>query len=129
MRKTLLVKKLIYFGFLLTALFAIAWPGIAADFGINYAQNLQLANTNQDPRDATINIVRYLLTFIGLLAVIVIIYGVVGAVNAGGNEERAAFAKKTILAGVIGLVVVLAAFVIIQFVIGTTTNILANGNP
>ena len=130
--KAKLVKKLVILAtFLIVAVpvFSFALTASAADFGINYAQNLQLANTNQDPRDAAVNIVRYLLTFLGIIAVIVILYGGFVWLTAGGNEDKVGKAKKLIVAGIIGLIVVLAAFVIVQFVIGTTTNILANGNP
>ncbi len=38
--------------------------------------------------------------------------------TAGGNEEKIAGAKKMLGAGIIGLVIILAAFAIASFVVG-----------
>lgn len=59
-----------------------------------------------------------LLPLIGVLAVIVIIYGGVLYVTAGGNEEQSAKAKRTLLYGIIGLIIVIASFAIYKFIIG-----------
>ena len=105
---------------------AIALPVFAAspNLGIEYANNLGLTGNNADPRDAAVTVVRYLMTFLAIIAVIIILLGGFRWMTAGGNEDRIASAKKTIIAGAIGLVVILAAFAIVQFVINTTSNIL-----
>ena len=131
MKKTFLKKFVAIATFLIIAVpvFSLALNVSAADLGFNYATNLELANTNQDPRDAAVNIVRYLMTFLGIIAVSVILLGGFKWLTAGGNEDKVAEAKKLIVAGIIGLIIILAAFVIVQFVVGTTTNILTSGNP
>ena len=129
-----MLKGIITFSLVFAIIFSCLSLGITAlaqgpDLGINYASNLNLAGTNQDPRDAAVNIVRYLMTFLGIIAVVVILFGGFKWMTAGGNEDRVAEAKKLIVAGIIGLIIVLAAFAIVQFVLSTTTNLLSNGTP
>lgn len=94
------------------------------DFGLNEAANIGLPNTSQDPKEAAVNIVRYLMTFLGIIAVIVILYGGFLWLTAGGNEDRVGSAKKTIIAGCIGLVIIIAAYAIVTIVVGFAQNIL-----
>ena len=108
------------------ALSALAAPVLAAtpDLGLNYAANLGLAGKDEDPRDATVDFIKYAMTFLGLIAVIVMLYGGFRWMTAGGNEDRVSKAKQTIIAGAIGLAVVMASYAIVQFVVNTTSNIL-----
>lgn len=53
-----------------------------------------------------------LLPLIGVLAILVIIYGGVLYITAGPNEEQAAKAKRTLMYGIIGLILVAASFLI-----------------
>ena len=114
---------------LLVPALAIAMPAMATPInsGLNYARNLELADTNQDPRDAAVNIVRYLMTFLGIIAVVVILLGGFQWLTAAGNEDKVASAKRTIIAGVIGLIIILAAFAIVTFVVNTSSGLLSNG--
>jgi len=64
------------------------------------------------------------MTFLAIIAVIVILIGGFRWMTAAGNEDRVASAKKTIIAGAIGLIIILAAYAIVTFVITTTTNLL-----
>ena len=98
------------------------------DLGLNYANDLGLANpTDPDPRAMAVNIVKYLMTFLGLIAVVVILIGGFRWMTAGGNEDKVASAKQMIIAGAIGLIIILAAYAIVQFVINTTGGLI-NGN-
>ena len=105
-------------------LFAVE-AGAQPNLGIDYATNLGLTSAaNTDPRDAAVDVVRYLMTFLAIIAVIVILIGGFRWMTASGNEDRVASAKKTIIAGAIGLIIILAAYAIVTFVITTTTNLL-----
>ncbi len=105
------------------AVAALALPAVAApDLGLEYATNMGLASQNGDVRDTAVDIVKYLMTFLGIIAVGIILYGGFVWMTASGNEDKVASAKKTITAGAIGLVVILAAFAIVTFVIQITTN-------
>jgi len=76
-----------------------------------------------DLASSVIKIVQWILGFLGLIAVIMILYGGFIWMTAGGNEEKVASAKKIISAAVIGLIVVLLAWAIVIFVVQTTSNV------
>lgn len=57
----------------------------------------------------------------GLIAVVVIIVGGIQYVTSGGDPGKAAKAKNVILYAVIGLIIVLLAAVITNFVIGAVS--------
>lgn len=82
-------------------------------------------STNTDVRLIVINIVRYLLGFLGLLAVIIVLYGGYLWMTAAGNAQQVDQAKQVLKNGLIGLVIILSAFAIVQFVIYSFFN---NGN-
>lgn len=58
-----------------------------------------------------------LLFFAGAIAVVIIIFGGVRYVTSTGDAMRVKQAKDTILYGVIGLIVSILAFAIVQFII------------
>ncbi|MCK5060946.1 hypothetical protein KAR28_00180 [Candidatus Parcubacteria bacterium] len=100
----------------------------AIDLGIGYAENIGLASAgDEDIRDTAVGIIQYLLTFLGIIAVGIILYGGFVWMTAGGNEDRVAKAKKIITAGAIGLIIVISAFAITSFVIEMTENAINGG--
>ncbi len=105
----------------------LALPVMAQNIGLNYAENIGLSGTNMNPQEAAVSIIKYLMTFLGIIAVAVILLGGFRWLTAGGNEDKIASAKNTIIAGVIGLIIVLAAYAIVQFIVSTTTNLIENG--
>ena len=58
-----------------------------------------------DIREAIMNVTNWILGFIAIIATLVIIYGGVQYLTAGGNEDNVANAKKTISFGIIGIVI------------------------
>ena len=64
-----------------------------------------------------IRVVQWVLGLLGLIAVIMIMYGGFLWMTAGGNEENVEKAKKLIIAGVIGLAIILSAYAIARFVV------------
>lgn len=86
----------------------------------NYAENLNLINT--DLPTAVVNVINYILLFLGLIAVIMILWGGFQWLTAGGNEEKVDKAKKILTAAIIGLVIVLFAYAIANFVISVLLN-------
>lgn len=68
-------------------------------------------------RALVLRIVDFFLLFLGLIAVIMIIYGGITYVTAAGNQEKIESAKKIILYAVIGIVIVLISFALVNTVI------------
>jgi TRAP-type C4-dicarboxylate transport system permease small subunit len=64
-----------------------------------------------------INIINAIIGVLGLVAVIVIILGGVQYMTSSGDAAKVKKAKDTILYGVIGLIVCVLAFAIVNFVI------------
>jgi heme/copper-type cytochrome/quinol oxidase subunit 2 len=125
MKKVL--KNLVVFSFIFVMSAAIALPAMASGdiIGINYASNFGLNATDGDVRQQAVEIIRYLMTFLGIIATVIILLGGFRWLTAAGNEDRIAEAKKTIIAGVIGLIIILAAFAIVTFVVNITNNSLS----
>jgi len=70
-----------------------------------------------DPREMAANVINVILGFLGIIAVILILIGGFMWMTSQGSEEKTGTAKKIMSAGVIGLVIVLAAFGIAKFVV------------
>lgn len=87
------------------------------NFGLDYANNIGLQNTN--PKNVIVNVVQVFLGFLGLIAVIIILIGGFTWMTAGGNEEKVKTGQKWIINGVIGLVIILASYGITSWVITT----------
>ena len=79
--------------------------------------NSNIVNTNINAWDTASNMIDKVLGFLGLIAVIIILYGGFRWMTAGGNEDAVKKAKHTLMAGIIGLVIIMAAWGIARFVI------------
>ncbi|MBI3115123.1 MAG: hypothetical protein HYZ09_01350 [Candidatus Kerfeldbacteria bacterium] len=76
-----------------------------------------------DLKDTVINIIKWVLGILALVAVSFIIYGGFTWMTASGNDDRIGKAKSIISAAVIGLIVVILAWAVVIFVAGTTANV------
>jgi heme O synthase-like polyprenyltransferase len=63
-------------------------------------------------------VIDILLVLAGVVAVVYIIIGGYQYVTSAGNAEQAGQAKNTVLYAIIGLVIIFAAFLIVNFVLG-----------
>ncbi|MCK5122936.1 MAG: hypothetical protein KAQ87_02205 [Candidatus Pacebacteria bacterium] len=70
-------------------------------------------NVETDIEQAIMNVTNYILGFIAIIATLVIIYGGVRYLTAGGNEDSVAEAKKIIASGVIGMVIAGLAYAMV----------------
>ncbi len=92
------------------------WAGREGEF------QTQTGLGNRDPRDIIGAVINVMLGFLGIIAVVLILLGGFKWMTAAGNEDKVAEAKKLMAAGVIGLVIVLAAFALAQFVLRQLIN-------
>jgi hypothetical protein len=65
------------------------------------------------------SLIRVALGFLGVIAVVIILLGGFKWMTAGGNEEKVSEAKRLIVAGIIGLAIILSAYTIASFVISS----------
>lgn len=93
----------------------------AVNMSVNYTNHVDSSNLDENVN----NILNAVIGALGLVAVIVIIIGGVSYMTSGGDAGKVKTAKNTILYGVIGLVICVLAFAIVNFVI---TNIIGNAN-
>lgn len=78
-----------------------------------------LTLTSQDIRVTVSNIINVALGLLGIIAVVIILIGGFKWMTAGGNDEKVGEAKNLIMAGIIGLIIIFAAWSIARFVIGS----------
>lgn len=65
-------------------------------------------------RGIILTIINFFLGFLGLLAVIMVIYGGFLYVSSAGNEENVNKAKKILLYAVLGIVVIIVSFALVN---------------
>jgi uncharacterized membrane protein YidH (DUF202 family) len=112
--------------FALTTSTVKAQEAAAEAFGLaDLDGEINLSDAEKDPKTVAIDIINYLLTFLGIIAVVIILLGGFKWMTAAGNEDKVAEAKKLIVAGIIGLAIIMSAWVITKAVISAVdTNIL-----
>ena len=98
-----------------------------ADFGIGHLDGTTedsegLVLGNRDPRSIVTQIINTALGFLGVIAVIIVLLGGFKWMTAGGNEDKVKEAKKLLGTGIIGLVIILAAWGIARFVLTQLIN-------
>jgi len=98
---------------------------LAIDLNAPTANTIDTGVTEPLP-ELIVRVLNYLLGFLGLVAVIMIIYGGYTWMTAAGNEDKIDRAKKIILGAVIGLIIVMISWAIVFFVGNTFLN---NGSP
>ncbi len=73
------------------------------------------------------NVVNFMLYVVGVLSVIMLIWGGLRYVLSGGNEKSVTAAKNTILYAIIGLIVALLSYAIINFVLTSVSGMGGSG--
>ncbi len=86
--------------------------------GPGFIDGLHLDDELQ-PREAAVGIINLVLSFLGLVAVVIVLIGGFKWMTAGGNEEKVGAAKKLLVGGLIGLVIVLLAWGISSWILET----------
>lgn len=117
-------QALVAFGVIALAVLAASALGIDPA----HAQLIQTDDSPQNITDATggegsfrtlaRTIVNFFLYFLGFIATIMIIYGGVLYVTSAGNDDNVGKAKKILLYAVVGIIIILLSFAIVNTVIG-----------
>lgn len=71
----------------------------------------------RDIKETVAGIIQVVLGFLGLIALVIILLGGFKWMTAAGNEDKVAEAKKVLGAGIVGLIIIFAAYAIATFVI------------
>lgn len=109
------MKKIVFLTCLVSLFAFSVLPALALETGITYGTYTGLGT--KDIREGIMNVINVLLGFLGILAIIIILWGGFRWLTSGGNEEKVGEAKKIITAGIIGLVIIFTAYAIASFVI------------
>lgn len=72
---------------------------------------------SSDAREFVVNTVNFVLTFLGLLAFVIVLYGGFLYVSAAGNEEQTGKGKKAITYAAIGIVIIIGSFALVNTLI------------
>ena len=97
--------------------FAIGEGGFSS--GVSSARGAGVPTNLADGEDSIIRrIINILLYAIGVVSVVMLIFGGFRYVVSGGKKESVTDAKNTILYAIVGLLLAIFAYAIIQFVVG-----------
>jgi len=130
----LLFLPLFFLLFTVVFLSPLALADVPQNGGLNNRPNCNEFGVKcnvSDPGDwkgAIMSVINYFLTFLGLIAVIVIIYAGVRLLVSLGNEQAVKTATKTIMYAVIGLLIVFLAYAIVVWVANVPTNTNSGAN-
>ena len=117
-RKTLVAAVLS----LAVAAVAVVMPIVLPSASAQFKSGLDAARTDEmstKPIGTTIGeVVNIFLYFVGAVAVIVVIWGGFQYITSSGDSQKATTAKNTIMYAVIGIVVVVMSYAIVNWVFG-----------
>ncbi len=108
--------KLFIFIFGLITLVVGANFSLAADFGIDPVSNV-VALAQGDPRVIIGRIIQVALSFLGVIALILIMYAGFLWMTSNGDEDKISKAKQILKNAVIGLVIILSSWAITTFIL------------
>lgn len=82
---------------------------------MSWTSNLKLGTT--DPREIVGNLISSGLGYLGIIVVVIVLWAGFKWMTSGGKEEKVTDARKTLINLIIGLVIILSAWSIVNFVI------------
>jgi hypothetical protein len=93
------------------------------DIGTEFVQDIGVGGSTDDIRDQIRTLINIALGFLGVAGVIIVIYGGALWMTSAGDEEKVEKGKKTIVAGLIGLVIIGIAWTIVSYILNVTQGI------
>ncbi|MFA6304624.1 MAG: pilin [Patescibacteria group bacterium] len=121
MKKYLTKKNLLSFAIFMLIAVPLGLVRGQASLGIEDVASTGLGT--RDLKETIIAVLNVLLGFLGIIAVIIILLGGFKWMTAGGEDEKIGEAKKLISAGIVGLIVILAAYAIAKYVVDTISSV------
>ncbi len=117
------ITKLVMVGVVLAGFGAAVASGQSASavdvWGACSGNSSAVCNSTGDQADVLIkNVINGILFVLGMIAVIMIVIGGIRYTTSNGDSGQVKSAKDTILYAVVGLVVAILAFAIVNFVVG-----------
>ena len=107
---------------LVVAIVAAVTPIIVPSASAQFTKGIEAARTPEmstKPIGTTIgNVVNVFLYFVGAIAVIIMIWGGFQYITSSGDSQKATTAKNTIMYAVIGIIVVVLSYAIVNWVFG-----------
>ncbi|PLX26658.1 hypothetical protein C0583_06505 [Candidatus Parcubacteria bacterium] len=97
----------------------------SGDVGYQYGERGSASDV-KDVRAFMADLINIFLGFLGIIFLVLIIYGGFLWMNASGDEAKITKAKSILVTGIIGLVVIMASFAIATFVIEKIYNATLN---
>lgn len=99
--------------------------GITGTNGLETNMNGGLNLSSKNPVDSVISIINLLISFLGIGALIIILIGGFKWMTSMGNQDSIKKAKSLLIAGIIGLVIILAAWGLARFIVMRLSNSIA----
>lgn len=110
------MKKIIYTLFLLAPSIASAQ---ADYYGINDFSNDGANLGTKEVRNIVYGIINIALGFLAIIATLVILLGGYRMLTSGGDADKTQAARSQIVGGIIGLLIILAAYIISRFILSS----------
>ena len=93
------------------------WGDQLTDEAFGAQQLAEIGLGNNDPRLIVVRIIQIALGLLGIIAVVIMMYGGYMWMTANGDEEKVTKAKEVLRNGTIGLLIILSAFALATFII------------
>ncbi len=90
-------------------------PPAGLDVGLDSIKTTGLGQT--DLRAGIGGIIKVALSFLGVIAIVIVLIGGFKYMTAGGKDDKTKDAKNWIISGIIGIAIILSAYAITTFVI------------
>jgi hypothetical protein len=119
-----MIKSLSKYALVLALFSLILIPQLAGavslETGIGYGASIGLGS--KDIRITIASILNVAMGLLGMIAVIIILLGGFKWMTAMGNDDKVKEARKLIVSGVIGLIIILTSYALATFVISSILN-------
>lgn len=92
--------------------------GSSSNYGLDQVPN---DLPKEDITEVVVRIVRYVIGLVGIILLVMLIYGGVMYMTSAGNEEQAKKAKQVLTYAIIGIVIIAMSFLITQFIVNALT--------